>query len=72
MVNIQEEEALKDQDLSNALADTDWVKAIQLAFELRRPFRVLKVFEDLLRYCALNFLLFGYFIVRRYSIGRLC
>jgi U3 small nucleolar RNA-associated protein 13 len=47
-IRQEEEEALKDQDLSNALADTDWVKAVQLAFELRRPFRVLKVFTDLL------------------------
>lgn len=47
-IRQEEEEALKDQDLSNALADTDWVKAIQLAFELRRPFRVLKVFTELL------------------------
>ncbi|XP_024403982.1 protein TORMOZ EMBRYO DEFECTIVE [Physcomitrium patens] len=47
-IRQEEEEALKDQDLSNALADTDWVKAVQLAFELRRPFRVLKVFTELL------------------------
>lgn len=50
MVVCQEEEALKDQDLSNALADTNWAKAVQLAFELRRPFKVLNVFADLLRF----------------------
>ncbi|EFJ35160.1 hypothetical protein SELMODRAFT_80645 [Selaginella moellendorffii] len=41
------EEALKDQDLANALADTDYDKAVQLAFELRRPFKLLGVFTDL-------------------------
>lgn len=48
---LEEEQAelLKDQDLSNALASTDYVRALRLAFELRRPFRMLKVFEELLR-----------------------
>lgn len=45
----QQAELLKDQDLSNALAATDYVRALALAFELRRPFRMLKVFEELLR-----------------------
>ncbi|CAM6091154.1 unnamed protein product [Calypogeia fissa] len=45
----EEEEALKDQDLANALKDTDYVKAVQLAFELKRPFRLLHVFEEVFR-----------------------
>ena len=44
---VQEEAALKDQELVNALADTDYVKAIQLAFELRRPYKLLNVFIEL-------------------------
>jgi hypothetical protein len=44
---VQEEAALKDQELVNALADTDYVKAIQLAFELRRPYKLLNVFTEL-------------------------
>lgn len=43
----EEEAALKDQELLNALADTDYVKAIQLAFELRRPYKLLNVFTEL-------------------------
>ncbi|GLJ48904.1 hypothetical protein SUGI_1031530 [Cryptomeria japonica] len=43
------EETLKDQDLANALADTNYVKAIQLAFELRRPYKLLNIFTELQR-----------------------
>jgi len=43
----EEEAALKDQELVNALVDTDYVKAIQLAFELRRPYKLLNVFTEL-------------------------
>ncbi|KAG6550306.1 hypothetical protein Mapa_008267 [Marchantia paleacea] len=45
----EEEEALKDQDLANALKDTNYVKAVQLAFELKRPYRLLNVFEEVYR-----------------------
>lgn len=48
-VRKEEEETLKDQDLSNALANTDYTTAIQLAFELRRPFKLLNVFTELFR-----------------------
>ena len=33
----EEEATLKNQELLNAFADTNYVKAIQPAFELRRP-----------------------------------
>ena len=46
---VQEEAALKDQELLNALADTDYVKAIQLSLELRRPYKLLNVFTELYR-----------------------
>ena len=46
---LQEEEILKDQDLSNALADTNYAKAVQLAFELKRPFKLLGVFTELFK-----------------------
>ncbi|KAI5069023.1 hypothetical protein GOP47_0015324 [Adiantum capillus-veneris] len=45
----EEEETLKDQDLSNALANTDYATALQLAFELKRPFKLLNVFFELFR-----------------------
>ncbi|BBN19124.1 U3 small nucleolar RNA-associated protein 13 [Marchantia polymorpha subsp. ruderalis] len=45
----EEEEALKDQDLANALKETNYVKAVQLAFELKRPYRLLNVFEEVYR-----------------------
>lgn len=48
-IKKEEEEILKDQDLANALADTDYAKAIQLAFELKRPFKLLNVFTQLFR-----------------------
>ncbi|MCO5557503.1 hypothetical protein L7F22_011068 [Adiantum nelumboides] len=45
----EEEETLKDQDLSNALANADYTAALQLAFELKRPFKLLNVFTELFR-----------------------
>ncbi|KAL2610086.1 hypothetical protein R1flu_028659 [Riccia fluitans] len=45
----EEEEALKDQELANALRDTDYIKAVELAFELKRPYRLLNVFEEINR-----------------------
>eukprot|EP00850_Spirogloea_muscicola_P018245 SM000165S02206 [mRNA] locus=s165:102031:106956:- [translate_table: standard] len=44
----EEEAILKDQDLSNALAAADYVHAVQLAFELRRPYKMLSVFSQLI------------------------
>ncbi|KAH9318134.1 hypothetical protein KI387_019903 [Taxus chinensis] len=43
------EETLKDQDLANALADINYVKAIHLAIELRRPYKLHNVFTELHR-----------------------
>ncbi|KAL3678389.1 hypothetical protein R1sor_021345 [Riccia sorocarpa] len=45
----EEEEALKDQELANALRETNYTKAVQLAFELKRPYRLLNVFEEIYR-----------------------
>lgn len=52
----QEEEALKDQDLANALKETNYVKAVQLAFELKRPYRLLNVFEEVYRFVVVTLL----------------
>ncbi|KAJ3707032.1 hypothetical protein LUZ61_010737 [Rhynchospora tenuis] len=46
----KEEEALvRGQELENAVSDSDYTKAIQLAFELRRPHRLLDLFSFLCR-----------------------
>ncbi|KAJ1702869.1 hypothetical protein LUZ63_002648 [Rhynchospora breviuscula] len=46
----KEEEALvRGQELENAVSDSDYAKAIQLAFELRRPHRLLDLFSLLCR-----------------------
>lgn len=46
---IQEEGVLKGQELENAVTEADYTKAIQIAFELRRPHRLLKLFAELCR-----------------------
>ncbi|KAL6838860.1 hypothetical protein ACP4OV_031296 [Aristida adscensionis] len=45
----KEEEALRGQELENAVSDSDYTRAIQLAFELRRPHRLLELFSQLCR-----------------------
>jgi U3 small nucleolar RNA-associated protein 13 len=50
---LQEEEVLRGQELENAVSDSDYAKAIQLAFELRRPHRLLDLFSQLARYYIL-------------------
>nr|CAH67975.1 OSIGBa0142I02-OSIGBa0101B20.18 [Oryza sativa] len=45
----KEEELLRGQELENAVSDYDYAKAIQLAFELRRPHRLLELFTQLCR-----------------------
>ncbi|XP_078446004.1 transducin family protein / WD-40 repeat family protein [Wolffia australiana] len=44
-----EEAALKSQELDNALYDKDFVRTIQLAFELRMPHKLLHLFSELFR-----------------------
>ncbi|KDP39531.1 hypothetical protein JCGZ_02551 [Jatropha curcas] len=45
----EEEGVLKGQELENAVLDADYTKAIQIAFELRRPHKLLELFADLCR-----------------------
>ncbi|KAF5736320.1 transducin beta-like protein 3 [Tripterygium wilfordii] len=45
----EEEGVLRAQELENALLDDDYTKAIQLAFELRRPHKLLSLFTELSR-----------------------
>ncbi|KAK7330492.1 hypothetical protein VNO77_24687 [Canavalia gladiata] len=45
----EEEGVLKGQDLENAVSDADYTKAIQIAFELRRPHRLFELFAELCR-----------------------
>lgn len=40
---------LRGQELENAVVDADYVKAIRLAFELRRPHKLFELFSDLCR-----------------------
>lgn len=45
----KEEEVIRGQELENAVSDSDYTRAIQLAFELRRPHRLLELFSQLCR-----------------------
>lgn len=45
----EEEGVLKGQELENALSDADYTKAVQIAFELRRPHKCLELFAELCR-----------------------
>ncbi|KAL7145954.1 hypothetical protein ABFS83_06G008900 [Erythranthe nasuta] len=45
----EEEDVLRGQELENAVVDADYARAIQLAFELRRPHKLFQLFSDLSR-----------------------
>ncbi|XP_031380718.1 transducin beta-like protein 3 [Punica granatum] len=45
----EEEGVLKGLELDNAVADTDYTKAIQIAFELRRPHKLFELFAEICR-----------------------
>lgn len=45
----EEEAILRGQELENAISDADYAKAIQLAFELRRPHKLFELFSQLCR-----------------------
>lgn len=40
---------MKGQELENAVSDADYTKAIQIAFELRRPHKLFALFAELCR-----------------------
>ena len=46
---LTEEQMLKQQDLDNALHNKDYVKAVNLAFELKQPARLRNTFADILK-----------------------
>ncbi|XP_021737664.1 transducin beta-like protein 3 [Chenopodium quinoa] len=45
----EEEGVLRGQELENAISDADYAKAIQIAFELRRPHRLYELLSELCR-----------------------
>lgn len=45
----EEEGVLRGQELENAVLDADYTKAIQLAFELRRPHKLFELFASVYR-----------------------
>ncbi|CAK9138413.1 unnamed protein product [Ilex paraguariensis] len=45
----EEEGVLKGQELENAVSDADYTKAVQIAFELRRPHKLLELFGEISR-----------------------
>ncbi|KAJ0039122.1 hypothetical protein Pint_22236 [Pistacia integerrima] len=45
----EEEGVLRGQELENAVLDADYSKAVQIAFELRRPHKLFKLFSSLCR-----------------------
>lgn len=61
---MQEEGVLKGQELENALSDADYTKAVQIAFELRRPHKLLELFAEL---CRLAFIYFRTWILLVYT-----
>lgn len=50
MLLVQEEGVLRGQELENALIDADYIRAIRIAFELRRPHKLLELFRELCRW----------------------
>jgi len=46
---VQEEGVLRGQELENAVLDADYIKAIQIAFELHRPNKLFELFAELCR-----------------------
>lgn len=52
---MQEERVLKGQELENAVLDADYVKAIQVAIDLRHPHRLFDLFSKLLRFTIILF-----------------
>lgn len=46
---MQEEGVLRGQELENAVFDEDYTRAIQIAFELRRPHKLFELFGQLCR-----------------------
>lgn len=52
---MQEEGVLKGQELENAVSDADYTKAIQIAFELRRPHKLFELFAELCRLALIYF-----------------
>lgn len=62
---MQEEGVLKGQELENAVSDADYAKAIQIAFDLRRPHRLFELFSELCRLAVFYIL----FYVFTYLIG---
>ncbi|XP_059667432.1 protein TORMOZ EMBRYO DEFECTIVE [Cornus florida] len=45
----EEEGVLRGQELENAVSDADYTRAIQIAFELRRPHKLFELFAELCR-----------------------
>jgi hypothetical protein len=58
---MQEEGVLKGQELENAVSDADYTKAIQIAFELRRPHKLFELFSELFRLGSSFFFSFLFF-----------
>lgn len=46
---MQEEGVLRGQELENAVFDEDYTRAIQIAFELRRPHKLFELFGQICR-----------------------
>lgn len=57
---MQEEGVLRGQELENAVSDADYAKAIQLAFELRRPHKLFELFAELCRLVIISLFLVVY------------
>lgn len=68
---MQEEGVLRGQELENAVSDADYAKAIQLAFELRRPHKLFELFAELCRLVIIFLFLLVYIQFHLFDLSSL-
>lgn len=68
---MQEEGVLRGQELENAVSDADYAKAIQLAFELRRPHKLFELFAELCRLVIISLFLVVYIQFHLFDVSSL-
>lgn len=68
---MQEEGVLRGQELENAVSDADYTKAIQLAFELRRPHKLFELFAELCRLVIISLFLVVYIQFHLFDVSSL-
>lgn len=59
---MQEEGIVRGLELENAVADADYTKAIQIAFDLHRPHKLFELFAEVCRYVRSSHLYCNLFV----------